>query len=205
MMNIDTLLAWGATYKKLKAGEFVFTQGQNCQFYYQLVSGLIRWVFIGEDGRECIHSLQEPGESFGELPLFDEQPYAASAIAERNAVVIRLHKDTFKQLLMESPQLHQQFSTLFAKRLRYKFSLLQSISTHCPETMINTLLQDLKTDNRNFLTNGDQLCLTRQQIADMTGLRVETVIRTIRTMHEKGTLRISKGKVFYQVRENQQS
>jgi CRP/FNR family cyclic AMP-dependent transcriptional regulator len=30
----------------------------------------------------------------------------------------------------------------------------------------------------------------------MTGLRVETVIRTMRLMHEKGELVISKGKVY---------
>lgn len=38
--------------------------------------------------------------------------------------------------------------------------------------------------------------LTRQQIADMTGLRVETVIRSIRQMEEKGELVIDKGKVY---------
>jgi hypothetical protein len=30
----------------------------------------------------------------------------------------------------------------------------------------------------------------------MTGLRVETVIRSIRELHEKGKLKIEKGKVF---------
>jgi CRP/FNR family cyclic AMP-dependent transcriptional regulator len=30
----------------------------------------------------------------------------------------------------------------------------------------------------------------------MTGLRVETVIRSIRLMHEKGKLLIEKGKVY---------
>ena len=45
----------------------------------------------------------------------------------------------------------------------------------------------------------NQLKLTRQQIADMTGLRVETVIRAMRNMHEKGELTIEKGKVFVTV------
>ena len=38
--------------------------------------------------------------------------------------------------------------------------------------------------------------LTRQQIADMTGLRVETVIRTIKNLEHKGDLVIDKGKVY---------
>jgi CRP-like cAMP-binding protein len=39
--------------------------------------------------------------------------------------------------------------------------------------------------------------LTRQQIADLTGLRVETVIRTIRRMHEDGILVLKGHKIYY--------
>jgi CRP-like cAMP-binding protein len=38
--------------------------------------------------------------------------------------------------------------------------------------------------------------LTRQQVANMTGLRVETVIRSIRNMNENGQLVIERGKVY---------
>jgi CRP-like cAMP-binding protein len=38
--------------------------------------------------------------------------------------------------------------------------------------------------------------LTRQQIADMTGLRVETVIRSIRELERNGHLKIERGKVY---------
>jgi CRP-like cAMP-binding protein len=38
--------------------------------------------------------------------------------------------------------------------------------------------------------------LTRQEIADMTGLRVETVIRTMKAMEEKGMLKIENRKVL---------
>ena len=38
---------------------------------------------------------------------------------------------------------------------------------------------------------------TRQQLAEMTGLRVETVIRVLRNLFDKNILTIEKGKVFY--------
>jgi len=41
--------------------------------------------------------------------------------------------------------------------------------------------------------------LTRQQIADMTALRVETVIRIMRIMHDKEEIRIEKGKVYHKL------
>ena len=196
MIDIDLLLAWGGAYKKVKAGEIIFQEGQPCSFYYQLVSGNIRWVSIGDEGKDCILSMIEPGESFGEYPLFDDEPFLATAIAEKESIIIRLHKPTFLQLLKENNEINLAFTQLLSKRLRFKLSIIKSFSSHCPEKIIANLLNNLKIQNKNFCSKCNQLKLTRQQIADMTGLRVETVIRTMRTMHEKGELIISKGKVY---------
>lgn len=196
MIDIDLLLACGAAYKKLSAGEIIFNEAGQCQFYHQLVSGRIRWVNVDDDGHEFIQTIIDPGECFGEMPLFDHGPYAATAIADVQSVVLRLHKSSFLQLLRENPELHFSFCQLLAKRVRFKFLLLKSLALHAPEARIATLLNYLKSENKNFCSECNQLQLTRQQIADMTGLRVETVIRAMRSMHEKGELVINKGKVY---------
>jgi CRP-like cAMP-binding protein len=196
MVDIDLLLAWGATYKKLDHGEIIFKEGASCQFYMQLVSGSVKWFNIDEDGKEFIQTIIEPGECFGEIPLFDGGTYAATAIAEESTMIIRLSKTSFMQLIRENPDIHFGFTKLLAKRVRFKFLLLKSLALQAPEARIATLLNYLKKENKNFCPQCNQLNLTRQQIADMTGLRVETVIRTIRNMHEKGILTIDKGKVY---------
>ena len=161
-----------------------------------MISGSIRWVNIDDEGKEFIQTIIEPGECFGEMPLFDDGPYAAAAIADEEAVVIRLSKSTFLQLLKENFDIHFSFSKLLAKRVRFKFLILKSIAYHAPEARISALINYLKKENKNFCPKCNQLQLTRQQIADMTGLRVETVIRAIRQMHKKGELVIDKGKVY---------
>ncbi len=196
MINIDLLLAWGASYKKIKAGEIIFKEQQPCFFYHQLVSGKIRWVNVSDNGKECIHTIVEAGESFGELPIFDDGPYAATAIAETDSIIIRLHKPTFIDMLNENTDLLFAFTKLLSKRVRLKLSIINSLATHCPEHIIASLINNLKTEKKNICNSCNQLKLTRQQIADMTGLRVETVIRTMRNMHQKGELVIAKGKVF---------
>ena len=197
IIDIDTLLAWGAVYKKVNRGEIIFSEGAECSYYNQLVSGSVRWVNIDEEGKEYIQTMIEPGECFGELPLFDDGVYAASAIADEEVVLIRLRKITFLQLINENHEIHFTFTKLLAKRVRFKFLILKSIAYHSPEVRISALLNYLKKENKNFCNNCNQLKLTRQQIADMTGLRVETVIRTMRGMHDKGDLVIERGKVFY--------
>ena len=196
MIPVDTLLAWGATYKKVSADETIFREGAEGHFYYQLVSGSVRWISITDDGREFIQSMIEPGEAFGELPLFDDAPYAASAIANKESVILRLHKSTFHQLLKEEPDIHFAFSRMMAERMRFKFLLLKELACSDPEHRISALLSYLKNSKKNICQTCNQVQLTRQQIADMTGLRVETVIRTIKNLQQKGSLVIDKGKVY---------
>lgn len=196
MIDIDTLLAWGAAYKKLSAGEVIFREGSNCAFYHQLVEGKVRWVNINDEGKEFIQTFIEPGECFGEFPLFDNEPYAAGAIADTDCVIIRLQKDTFLEILKENPELHFEFSKMLTQRLRFKFLILKELASHDPENSISSLLGYFKEHKKNICTKCNRLQLTRQQIADMTGLRVETVIRTMKNMQHKGRLQITKGKVY---------
>ncbi len=196
MIDIDTLLAWGAAYKKVSAGEIIFNEGSVCNFYYQVISGTIRWININDEGKEFLQIIIQPGECFGELPLFDGLPYAASAVADTDAVIIRLHCSTFHELIRENPELHFSFTKLLAQRVRFKFFILKEIAHHNPEHSIAALFNYFKQTKTNICPDCNRIKLTRQQIADMTGMRVETVIRTIRHLHDKGQINIEKGKVY---------
>lgn len=196
MIDIDTLLALGAAYKKVKAGEIIFHEGGDCNFYHQLISGSVRWSNIDEDGNEFIQNMIEPGECFGEMPLFDDEPFAATSIADIDSVIMRLHKSSFLQLLIERPDIHFAFTRMMSQRIRFKFLLLRELANHDPEKSITTLLNYLKRNRKHVCEKCNKVMLTRQQIANMTGLRVETVIRAIRHLHDKGSLVIEKGKVF---------
>lgn len=196
MIDIDTLLALGAAYKKVKAGEIIFHEGAECNFYHQLVSGSVRWSNIDDDGNEFIQNMIEPGECFGEMPLFDDEPFAATSIADTDSVIMRLHKSSFLQLLVERPDIHFAFTKMMSQRIRFKFLLLRELAHHDPEKSITTLLNYLKRTRKHVCNKCNKVMLTRQQIANMTGLRVETVIRAIRHLHDKGSLVIEKGKVF---------
>ena len=196
MIDIDLLLASGAAFKKVAKSDIIFSEDSCCCFYYQLVSGQVSWLNINDDGKPFIHTIIQPGESFGEMPLFDDGPYSATAMAIEDSIVIRLHKPVFLQLLKENHSLSMKFTHLLATRLRHNFNLLKSFANGEPEKRIRVILDHLKKEKRNLCMDCSQLKLTRQQIADMTGLRVETVIRSMRHMHERGELQINKGKVF---------
>jgi CRP-like cAMP-binding protein len=196
MIDVDLLLACGATYKKVAKGEIIFREGSAGSFYHQLVSGKVKWINVDDEGREYIQYVVQAGEAFGELPMFDDEPYAANAVAEEDSLVLRLHRSTFLSLLKEQPQLHFAFTRLLAQRLRFKFMLLKELSCYSPGHRIITLINYLKENNKNYCPKCHKLLLTRQQLANMTGLRVETVIRTIKDLQDQKFLSIEKGKVY---------
>lgn len=196
IIDTDLLLAWGATLHNIQKGQVLFCEDNNAHFYYQVVEGRIKMCNCNDDGKEFIQGFFEPGESFGEPPLFDEAPYPASAVADTDSVVIRLRKENFLQLLKDNFDIHFAFTQNLARRLRFKSMMSKEISSYGPSHRIISLLNEYKK-NRGVADNEKlKIDLTRQQIADMTGLRVETVIRSIRELHEKGKLHIEKGKVF---------
>ncbi|MDR0794354.1 MAG: Crp/Fnr family transcriptional regulator [Chitinophagaceae bacterium] len=196
-MLTDILLQAGASYKTLDPDEILFKEGTLCNFYYQLIDGNIKWVNISEDGKEFIQYVVNENECVGEVALFDDHLYAATAIAMTPCTVLRLHKDSFMKLLPLYPELHLFISKLMAQRLRFKLVSSKELAMYPPEHRIVSLLDYMmKNSRKNICSKCRKVGLTRQQIADMTGLRVETVIRAMRHLHDIGKLTIEKGKVY---------
>jgi CRP-like cAMP-binding protein len=107
-----------------------------------------------------------------------------------------LPKSSFLQFIKDNPDISLSFCKLFAQRMRYKFFILKEIACHTPEKKVITLLNYVKEKKNISLNEPYKVTLTRQEIAGMTGLRVETVIRAIRHLNEQGKLSINKGKVY---------
>ena len=196
MVPVDLLLEKGAAYRKTEPGEIIFNEGGFANYYYQLVTGRVRWCNLLDDGREVLHKVVEAGDIFGEIPLFDGGTYAASAISDTHSTLLRLRSDTFRSILEERPDIHFTFSRSMANDLRFKFMLTDIISRNCPEDIITYLIQYLNQEKRLICQDCNRLMLTRQQLANMTGLRVETIIRAIKNMERSERLSIVKGKVF---------
>jgi CRP-like cAMP-binding protein len=74
------------------------------------------------------------------------------------------------------------------------------IASEDPEHRVLQLIDyAIKHFNLNQNENGYFVDFTRQQIGDLTGLRVETVIRTIKALEKKRMLKIINRKVYREI------
>lgn len=197
MIATDLLEKYGASKKFYEKASTIFEEGKLPTHYYQIVSGEIKMNNYNDDGREFIQGIFYKNQSFGEPPLFLNQKYPASAVAVEESQVLCLPKSNFMKLLEENPAVSIKIIENLAQRLYYKSIMAAEISTHEPEHRVLKLI-DHGISYFNFKkdTNGYLINFTRQQIGDLTGLRVETVIRAIKALEKKGELKIINRKVY---------
>lgn len=148
------------------------------------------------NGKEFMQGIFYDGDSFGEPPLLSDFNYPASAATVKASKIYKLSKSKLIQLLKDNPEINLKFTRELAKRLFYKATILKEISVHPPEHRILTLIDYIKQEEDIDSDELFQVQLTRQQIADLTGLRVETVIRAIKQLEQDGEIKIIKRKVF---------
>jgi CRP-like cAMP-binding protein len=194
MIPENLLLDYGATLQNIKANEGILAEKGRADFYFQIKEGEVKMFNINEQGKEFVQGIFYDGESFGEPPLLGDFKYPASAAAVKPTTLYKLNKTSLFELLTENPEVNLKFTRALAKRLYYKATILKEISVHPPEHRILTLIDFLK---RKYGTDQPfQVELTRQQIADLTGQRVETVIRAIKQLEQDGEITLIKHKVF---------
>ncbi|MDX1719660.1 MAG: Crp/Fnr family transcriptional regulator [Salegentibacter mishustinae] len=197
MIEERILLDFGASKEIYHKADQLFGEGEIALNFFQIISGEIKMNNYNADGKEFIQGLFVDGQSFGEPPLLADVKYPANAEAIKTSEILKLPKLNFLELLTQHPETHLKLTRTLAKRLFYKAIMVSEISSQDPEHRIIRILDYLKRyvhhieGKFKFKVN-----LTRQQIADLTGLRVETVIRAMKGLEKKGEIKIKSGKVY---------
>lgn len=196
MIDERLLLQYGAIEITLEKGQHLFHEKERATSYFQVKSGKIKMFNLNSEGKLFTQGMFGAGESFGEPPLFDDSAYPACTVAEENSCLFKLSKARFIRLLKENPDIHFAFTRMLATRLMYKSMILKEISGHNPEHRILSLIDYMKKEKGVPSDQKYEVTLTRQQIADFTGLRVETVIRSVKTLEKEGSLKLIGHKVY---------
>jgi CRP/FNR family cyclic AMP-dependent transcriptional regulator len=192
----DLLVEKKAHFFEVKKDEYIFLEDETASFYYQVMSGTVKMSSYAENGQEFIQGIFKAGQSFAEPPLFGDFSYPNNGVATELSEICKLPKESFFELLKENTDIHWKFNSLLSHRLRYKSILLKEISSYYPEHVIMTLLKYLRDNSNEDAVSQFYVPFTRQQIADMTGMRVETVIRTVKKLQKSGKLEIKQHKIY---------
>lgn len=191
-MYIQQFLDKGFKIKEFPKGSVIYEPGMKPRFVYFIKKGEVRMVTVNDEGKEFIQGVFKAGQYFGEPALLVDRPYLAYTIVNKNAEIIPVDKADFFNLLKDDADFSMNLITVLSNRLFYKSMMLEELASEKAEHRLETILNYLFSD----IEPGESLKITRQELADMTGLRVETVIRGVKLLSDKGFLNLNRGKII---------
>jgi aspartate ammonia-lyase len=84
---------------------YVFHEGQPRRFFGVVMRGRIE-LRTGPRARPRVLHVLGPGESFGEVSLFDDYPHSASAVVLESAEVLEIDHEAFDRIARDRPDLY---------------------------------------------------------------------------------------------------
>ncbi len=198
-MSIKTKLlhSVGATEEHYHAGDCIFSEGGTPLFYYQIAEGNVKLNNYSEDGKELIQNILPPGSCFGESMLFLKKPYPINAVALTDCTVLKVDRDKFLALLDVYPHTALEICEALSEKTYNKYLMMRKISSKSAVERLTEIMNMMKEPQPNKDKFSFEIPHTRQQLASLTGLCVETAIRAIKRMEEKNVLKIRNRKIFY--------
>lgn len=160
--------------------------------FYILLSGQVKVMLIGEDGREVMLTLIKSGDFFGEMSLVDDEPSAATVIAMEESQLLLLHRDDFRRCLNEMPGVAFGLLRALCTRLRDADSKIGGLILLDVPGRVARLFLRLADENDGTHV---QLPPTHQVIAQLVGSSRETVSRTIRALATQQLIETSRQRI----------
>ncbi|MEN4760529.1 Crp/Fnr family transcriptional regulator [Chryseobacterium sp. C39-AII1] len=197
VIDEDILYSMGAVIKSYRPSENIFTEGDLPNYYYQIVKGEVKLNNYNEEGKEIIQGLMRKGQSIEESLLFINKVYPVNAIAITSCEILKLPKFTFLEILKLYPEICFDLFESISQRLYFKLIMAQNLCTQNPAHKLISLMDYLKSSEEEQSPYSFQVPLTRQQMASITGLCVETVIRSLKKMEKDNRVQIENRKILY--------
>jgi CRP/FNR family transcriptional regulator, cyclic AMP receptor protein len=174
------------------SGELIFSEGDPCSGLYVVASGSVRIFKSSTAGREQVLSIEGPGSSIAELPVFDGGNYPASAAAADRSTLLFISKQDFQALCVAHPQVALKVLRVVGARLRHLVGIIEELSFTTVRHRVASLLLRLADKEGQRTTEGVEVRLpaNNQELAAQVGTVRELVSRNLSRLQAEGMLKI---------------
>lgn len=177
-------LANRAGLRACRAGEMLFSEGEQCAGLFVVVSGKMRIFKISASGREQVLAIDGPGSSIAELPVFDGGVYPASAAAIETSELVFLSRKDFQAFCLDHPEVALKVLRVVGARLRRLVAIIEELSfTTVRHRLIAWILRQFKSEGATF-----PLGASHQDLAAQIGTVRELVSRNLARLQAQGFL-----------------
>src|SRR6266480_199614 len=160
----------------------IFSEGEEANCVYQIASGAVRTCKLFSDGRRLINAFHLPGDIFG-LENCSTHRFTAEAIVEAKVRMTRRLSlvDTMANWTREAGA--TSFLGLITRNLQHAENHMLLLGRKTALEKVAAFLHEMDTrlDHPNVM----DLPMSRRDIADYLGLKLETVSRALATLRDE--------------------
>jgi CRP-like cAMP-binding protein len=176
--------------KKYERGDIIIYEGEKAAAIYLVFSGAVKIFKTSVEGKEQILSIARPGDSFNEVPVFDDGFNPASAQAMGEVIIYELGKNELKALIQNHPDIAVNMIKVLAGQIRRLVTLVEDLSFRTVIGRVAKILLEHAIEKE-----GAGPRLTQQEMAAMAGSAREVVGRSLKALEEDGLIKLNRQKI----------
>ena len=191
------VLAQRTVARKFSSGEIVFHEGDQCKGMYVVQSGSVRIFKTSAGGREQVLSIEGPGGSVAELPVFDGGNYPASVSVVEDATLLFIGKQEFHALCLAHPQIALKVLRVVGARLRKLVGIIEELSFTTVRHRLAAFLARMARHEGTKVSGGIEITLpaNNQELAAQIGTVRELVSRNLSRFQSEKLIQIDGRRV----------
>jgi CRP-like cAMP-binding protein len=164
----------------------IFTEGAPCRQVLLVLSGYIKTTQLGATGCEVILRLSGPGELVGALESYLGSNNLVTARTTQPTTALVWDAASFETICDRYPILRQNTTRLLGLRLQELEARFREISTQKVAPRLSQQLIRLSNQLRQHTKGALEICLSREELAQLTGTTLFTVSRLLSQWEKLG-------------------
>jgi len=176
-----------------RRGQLIFSEGDEGNGFYVLISGRVKVSKISPEGKEQILHFFGPGEPFGEVAVFAGKNFPANAETLAESRVFFFPRLAFIDLIGKNPALALNMMAVLSSRLRRLTNLVEDLSLKEVPGRLAAYLLLLSEKNKRAMKV--ELEVSKNQLASLLGTIPETLSRILARMTREKLINLDGKKV----------
>lgn len=169
-------------------GEVIYSEGQNSNYIYLISKGLVKCHKLDEQGKHLTTALYKEDDLFGYTSFTQNTPYQETATSIQDTTLIGISKNELKEVLNSNHKVTLELIQLLTDDLSMvKDQLLQMAYSSVKKRTATTILKFAEKLNRK---PNDAIRISRNDLASVAGIALESLIRTLSSFKDMGLIEI---------------
>ena len=175
-----------------EAEESIVCEGQSCPGLCIVESGRVKIYKNSPTGREMIINVIEDGDSFNEVPVFDQLDNPVNVGAVLDTQIWLIDAQALRQVIADHPQACQQIIINLSQNLRMLVGKVAELSFYTVTARLAKLLRQLPPEQ---ISGQGPERLTQDDLASRIGTVREVVARSLKELEKNGAIDVQRGKI----------